>query len=143
MNEILKNIDWMQLLSVIWTVVLVPIGTQIYKYLQSKKLDKYAKVLYEEVVKAVKCVYETSVKDIKGTDGWTKEKQQEVKELAKDKALQALTTAAYRSLKAANEDFDQYLDSLIGTALYDVKHTYTEQEGLIFMHECNKGIDGN
>ena len=110
----------------IWTVVLVPIGTQIYKYLQSKKLDKYAKVLYEEVVKAVKCVYETSVKDIKGTDGWTKEKQQEVKELAKDKALQALTTAAYRSLKAANEDFDQYLDSLIGTALYDVKHTYTE-----------------
>ena len=122
MKEFLASLDWTTLFSAIWTVILVPIGTQIYKYLQSKKLDKYSVILYEEVKKAVKSVYETSVKDIKGTDGWTEEKMDEVKELAKTKAIQALNSVVYQSLKAANEDFEDYLDSLIGTALYDVKH---------------------
>ena len=90
--------------------------------MQSKKLDKYGVILYEEVKKAVKSVYETSVKDIKGTDDWTPEKQEEIKELAKTKAIQALNSVVYRSLKEANTDFNDYLDSLIGTALYDVKH---------------------
>lgn len=122
MKDFLANLDWMTLLSAIWTVILVPIGTQIYKYLQSKKLDKYGVILYEEVKKAVKSVYETEVKDIKGTDAWTEEKMDEVKELAKTKAIQALNAVVYRSLKEANEDFENYLDFLIGTALYDVKH---------------------
>lgn len=122
MKEFLASLDWMTLLSAIWTVILVPVGTQIYKYLQSKKLDKYGAILYEEVKKAVKSVYETSVKDIKGTDDWTPEKQEEIKELAKTKAIQALNSVVYRSLKEANTDFNDYLDSLIGTALYDVKH---------------------
>ena len=122
MKEFLSSLDWMTLLSAIWTVILVPIGTQIYKYLQSKKLDKYGVILYEEVKKAVKSVYETEVKDIKGTDAWTEEKMDEVKELAKTKAIQALNAVVYRSLKEANDDFENYLDSLIGTALYDVKH---------------------
>ena len=122
MKEFLSSLDWMTLLSAIWTVILVPIGTQIYKYLQSKKLDKYGVILYEEVKKAVKSVYETEVKDIKGTDAWTEEKMDEVKELAKTKAIQALNAVVYRSLKEANENFENYLDSLIGTALYDVKH---------------------
>ena len=122
METILQNVDWMTLLSAIWTIVLVPIGKQIYEWLKSKKLDKYASILYDEVVKAVKSVYETTVKDIKGTDDWTDEKQQEVKELAKTKAIQALSSIAYKTLKEANEDFEAYLDSLIGSALYDVKN---------------------
>nr|DAO30169.1 MAG TPA: hypothetical protein [Caudoviricetes sp.] len=122
MKEFLASLDWMTLLSAIWTVILVPVGTQFYKYLQSKKLNKYGVILYEEVKKAVKSVYETSVKDIKGTDDWTHERQEEIKELAKTKAIQALNSVIYRSLKEANADFNDYLDSLIGTALYDVKH---------------------
>lgn len=122
MENILQNIDWMSLLSAIWTVVLVPIGKQIYDYLKSKKLDGYAKILYEEVVKAVKSVYETTVKDIKGTDGWDEETKEYVKELAKTKVIHALSSIVYRSLKEANEDFDEYLDSLVGTVLYDLKH---------------------
>ena len=86
MKEFLVNLDWMTLLSAIWTVILVPIGTQIYKYLKTKKLDKYALILYREVKNAVKSVYETEVKDIKGTDAWTKDKMNEVKEIAKQKA---------------------------------------------------------
>lgn len=122
MKDFLASLDWMTLLSAIWTVILVPVGTQIYKYLQSKKLDKYGLILYEEVKKAVKSVYETEVKDIKGTEDWTPEKQTEVKTVAKEKAIQALNTIVYKSLKEANSDFEDYLDSLIGTALYDVKH---------------------
>lgn len=122
MNEFLSNLDWATLLSAVWTVVLVPIGTQIYKWFESRKLDKYASILYDEVTKAVKSVYETSVKDIKGTEVWTEEKKNEVKDLAKTKTVQALSTSVYRCLKEANEDFEEYLDSLIGTALYDIKH---------------------
>lgn len=122
MKEFLVNLDWMTLLSAIWTVILVPIGTQIYKYLKTKKLDKYALILYREVKNAVKSVYETEVKDIKGTDAWTKDKMNEVKEIAKQKAIQALNQSVYKCLKEANSDFGDYLDSLITTSLYDLKH---------------------
>lgn len=122
MKEVIQNINWLELLSAIWTIVLVPILTKFYSYLKDKKLDKYADILYAEVKKAVKSVYETEVKDIKGTADWTPEKQTEVKAVAKEKAIQALNTIVYKSLKEANSDFDDYLDSLIGTALYDVKH---------------------
>ena len=71
---------------------------------------------------AVKDVYETTVKDIKGTEDWTPEKQNEVKELAKTKAIQALSNSADQILKAANNDFSAWLDSLVGTALYDLKN---------------------
>ena len=122
MKEVFQNINWLELLSAIWTIVLVPILTKLYSYLKDKKLDKYADILYAEVKKAVTSVYETEVKDIKGTADWTPEKQAEVKAVAKEKAIQALNTIVYKSLKEANSDFDDYLDSLIGTALYDVKH---------------------
>lgn len=122
MKEFLVNLDWMTLLSAIWTVILVPIGTLIYKYLKTKKLDKYALILYREVKNAVKSVYETEVKDIKGTDAWTKDKMNEVKEIAKQKAIQALNQSVYKCLKEANSDFEDYLDSLITTSLYDLKH---------------------
>ena len=47
----------------------------------------------------------------------------DIKELMeKTKAIQALNSVVYRSLKEANTDFNDYLDSLIGSALYDVKH---------------------
>lgn len=127
MSEVLKGIDWNQVIYTIWAVVLLPvvtyIGTEINAYAKAKRIDKYTNILYRNVLDAVKDVYETVVKDIKGNpDLWTEDKQNEVKELAKTKAVAALTTSAYQALKAANEDFDDYLDSLIGTALYDMKN---------------------
>lgn len=125
MNEVLANLNIMEVLSTIWTVILVPIltyaGKQVYIWMQSKQIDKYGKILYDEVVKAVKAIYQESVEDIKKTSDWTPEKQMEVKELAKTKAIHALTNAAYKCLKEANGDFDDYLDSLVETALYDIK----------------------
>lgn len=122
MEEILQSIDWMSLLSAVWTIVLVPIGKQIYDYLKSKKLDEYAKILYDEVLNAVKSVQNSIVDDLKGTDGWTEEKMHEVKEIAKSKAIQALSSIVYKTLKEANEDFDEYLDSLVDSALWDIKN---------------------
>ena len=127
MSEVLNSIDWMQVISVIWTVVLLPIityiGTQINDYAKAKRIDKYTDILYTNVVDAVKDVYETVVKDIKHNPNlWTEEKMNEVKEIAKTKAINALTTSAYQMLKSVNEDFEEYLDSLIGTVLYDLKN---------------------
>ena len=126
MTEVLQNIDYTQLIYTLWTVVLLPIityiGTQVGNYAKAKRIDKYTDILYQNVVDAVKDVYETTVKDIKGTDEWTDEKKNEVKEVAKTKAINALTTSAYQILKSANEDFEEYLDGLIGTALYDLKN---------------------
>lgn len=126
MKDILNSLDWTTILGVIWTAIILPIGTKILtsvnRWLEARKLDKYGQILYDEVKKAVKAVYESVVKDIKGTDEWTEDKMNEVRELAKTKILQALPTIVYKVLSEANEDFGDYLDSLIDTALYDTKH---------------------
>ena len=126
MKDILSSLDWATILGVIWTAIILPIGTKILtsvnRWLEARKLDKYGQILYEEVKKVVKAVYESVVKDIKGTDEWTEEKMVEVRELAKTKILQALPTIVYKVLSEANEDFGDYLDSLIDTALYEAKH---------------------
>lgn len=126
MKDVLSSLDWTTILGVIWTAIILPVGTKILtsvnKWLEARKLDKYGQILYEEVKKAVKSVYESVVKDIKGTDDWTEEKMVEVRELAKTKILQALPMIIYKTLNEANSDFYDYLDSLIDTALYDEKH---------------------
>lgn len=122
MENILQNIDWMSLIGVIWTGVCIPIGKAIYDWFKAHKLDKYADILYKEVKNAVKGVQESIVKDIKGTEGWDDETKDYVRELAKTKAKQALTTTAYKCLKEANDDFEEYLDSLIDSAIFDIKN---------------------
>lgn len=122
MENILSNIDWITLLTTVWTVILVPIGKAIYEWLKSHKLDKYTDILYKEVMNAVKGVHESVVKDIKGTDGWNEETKTYVRELAKTKALHALTITAYKGLKEANSNFEEYLDSLIDATLFDIKN---------------------
>jgi replicative DNA helicase len=126
MKELLQSLDWNAIITTLWTVILLPILTyitnEIRKYAKAKNVDKYTDILQNNVVNAVKDVYETIVKDIKGTEDWTEEKQAEVKEIAKQKAIMALSNSAYECLKEANGDFEDYLDSLVGTALFDVKN---------------------
>ena len=126
MENIIQQIDWIQLIQTLWTVVLLPvityIGTEAGRYAKEKRIDKYTDILYSNILSAVKDVYETVVKDIKGTDQWTAQAQAKAKELAKAKADSALTASAYQVLKTANHDFVKYLDHLIGAALYDLKH---------------------
>lgn len=119
------SIDWAELLQAIWTVVLIPlftwIGKEIHDWSKTKKLEKYTDMLYQAVINVVKELYQTTVDSIKDTDEWTPEKQAEVKEIAKTKVIQSLTTDAYNFLKTVNTDFDQWIDSLIEASVYDYK----------------------
>lgn len=119
------SIDWAELLQTIWTVVLIPlftwIGKEIHDWAKTKKLEKYTDMLYQAVINVVKELYQTTVNGIKNTDEWTPEKQAEIKEIAKTKVIQSLTTDVYNFLKTVNADFDEWLDSLIEAAVYDYK----------------------
>lgn len=50
MNNVIQTIDWMQILSVIWTVVLLPVityvGTQAGNY--AKAIDRIARCQFRE-----------------------------------------------------------------------------------------------
>lgn len=126
MQEIIQNIDWMQVLAVIWTVIIVPILTYAKKefdeWVKSKDLDKYSTMLIDAVDSSVKDTYETIVKEIKKTDEWTDERKQEVLEHAKTKIKVALTTEGYSFLDTVHEDLELWITTLIEAKLYDLKH---------------------
>ena len=126
MQEIIQNIDWMQVLAVIWTVIIVPILTYAKKefdeWVKSKDLDKYSTMLIDAVDSSVKDTYENVVKEIKGTDLWTDERKQEVLENAKIKIKVALTTEGYSFLDTVHEDLELWITTLIEAKLYDLKH---------------------
>ena len=131
MSDFLMSLDWASVLEAIWTCLLLPtliaVGNEIRKWAQSKKIDKYTDILNRHVMIAVKDVYQTIVQGLKGTDEWTEEKMLEVKEVAKQKAIQALSNLAYETLKQANDDFEAQLDSMIEASLYDLKYGKVEQ----------------
>lgn len=125
MNDFIANIDWSAFMEAIWTIILVPVltwaGKQLHDWAKSKKLDKYTDMLYDAVTAVVKDIYQTIVQEIKGGDQWTDEKKAEVFELAKSKIIAALSTDGYKFLKTVNTDFDDWMGSLIESALYDLK----------------------
>lgn len=127
MNDLINSLNWQEILATVWTVILLPtltyIGREIQKYTKEKKIDKYISILQRNAIDACKDVYETIVKEIKGTAEWTEDKKAEVKEIAKKKAIYALSNSAYECLKTANIDFEEYLDGLIESALYDLKRS--------------------
>lgn len=126
MKNLLLSLDWKAVLTTVWTAVLLPVLTymaaEIQEYAREKKIDRYTEILQMNVANAVKDVYETVVKTIKGTEEWTEEKKLEVKETAKKKAVFALSNSAYECLKTAHVDFNEYLDSLVEASLFDIKH---------------------
>jgi hypothetical protein len=125
MKEILTNLDYQEVIVTIWTVIILPIltyaGTQLNEWLKTKKLDKYANILKENVEIAIKDVQATFVDELKGTEKWTDESKELALQMAKDKAIYTLTNSAYEALKMANGDFDEYLTTLIEAKLYDLK----------------------
>lgn len=131
MKDLLQNLDWNTVLTTIWTVILLPVLTytsaEIKEYAKAKKINKYMEILQSNASDVVKDVYETIVKDIKGTDDWTDEKKDEVKEIAKQKILLSLSNTTYSLLSEANSDFEDYLNSLIEASLFDVKNTLKQE----------------
>ena len=126
MDNFWSSLDWGTLLTTIWTVILLPlatvIGTKINAIAKANKIEKYTNMLYTAAETVVKDLQDSVVKDIKGTDEWTDEKKEEIKQIAKNKIIFTLSTSAYECLKMANADFDEYLDSLIESSLFDIKN---------------------
>ena len=126
MEELLQNIDWMQVLAIIWTAIILPTLNYIRKkfedFMHDRKLDKYSNMLIDAVDRVVKDSYETIVKDIKGTDKWTDDKQREILENTKTKTIIALTTEGYNFLQVVHSDLDAWITTLIEAKLYDLKH---------------------
>lgn len=125
MKEVLQNIDWVTLLGIVWEVILLPIVCYLVKvireYIHDKKISKYLEVLFSFAKPAVKTIYETYVKTIKGTDAWTTEAQNEALEMAKQQIIKSLSNSMYELLLAANEDFEAMLENAIEAAIYDLK----------------------
>ena len=125
MKEVLTNLDYQEVIITIWSVIVLPIvtyaGTQLNAWLKAKKLDKYTNILKDNIASAVKDVYATYVEQIKGTEEWTDETKEAALQMAKDKTIYALSDSAYKALKLANEDFEEYLTTLIEAKLYDLK----------------------
>lgn len=126
MKEIIANINWTEFFAALWTIVLLPsftlIANKVRNDLKINSYNKYTNILYDTVENVVKDIQETVVKDIKYTDVWDEDMKEEVKEYAKTKIVQSLGDGVYKALTEANKDFSEYLDSLIGTALYEIKN---------------------
>ena len=125
MKEILTNLDYQEVIITVWTVIILPIltyaGTQINDWLKAKKLDKYTNILKENVEIAIKDVQANFVDELKGTEKWPDESKELALQMAKDKAIYALSDSIYKALLLANADFEDYLTTLIESKLYDLK----------------------
>ena len=125
MDNFWSSLDWGTLLTTIWTVILLPlatvIGTKINAIAKANKIEKYTDMLYTAAETVVKDLQDSVVKDIKGTDEWTDEKIEEIRQKAIDKAIASMSYEGYKILKEANSDFDSWVDSIIRAKLYDLK----------------------
>ena len=125
MDNFWSSLDWGTLLTTVWTVIRLPlatvIGTKINAIAKANKIEKYTNMLYTAAETVVKDLQDSVVKDIKGTDEWTDEKIEEIRQKAIDKAIASMSYEGYKILKEANSDFDSWVDSIIRAKLYDLK----------------------
>ena len=125
MDNFWSSLDWGTLLTTVCTVILLPlatvIGTKINAIAKANKIEKYTNMLYTAAETVVKDLQDSVVKDIKGTDEWTDEKIEEIRQKAIDKAIASMSYEGYKILKEANSDFDTWVDSIIRAKLYDLK----------------------
>ena len=125
MDNFWSSLDWLTLLTTVWTDILLPlatvIGTKINAIAKANKIEKYTNMLYTAAETVVKDLQDSVVKDIKGTDEWTDEKIEEIRQKAIDKAIASMSYEGYKILKEANSDFDSWVDSIIRAKFYDLK----------------------
>lgn len=57
MKEVIQNINWLELLSAIWTIVLVPILTKLYSYLNHILFIQVSLLLYLDSILIIKKVW--------------------------------------------------------------------------------------
>ena len=140
LKEILLSIEWATLVETIWTVVMLPfllkVATIVKDKIKLDKTSKYTKMLVNAVEDTVKEMYQTVVESIKNTEEWTEEKKAEIKAMALIKIRVALSAEAYNFLTAVNEDYEEWVEGLIESTLYDLKKG--KKKGQVITYDTDK-----
>jgi hypothetical protein len=80
-------------------------------------INQYVEIASDAISSAVAAVTQTYVDGLKGTDGWTKEAQQEAFAQAKTKALIIMGEAAQGALNVLYGDADEWIETKIEQAV--------------------------
>ncbi|MCC8177204.1 MAG: hypothetical protein LIO91_12385 [Bacteroidales bacterium] len=99
---------------------------QIEKEIDNETASKYMEMAAEAVVQAVTYTAQTFVDTLKSSGGFTKEKQQEAYEKAKDKVLEILGDTIVAALGEIYGDFDAWLETKIEQTCRELKVTGTD-----------------
>lgn len=93
----------------------------INKKISDENLKKVLTELSELVTNTVKSVYETFVKEIKGTEVWTDEAKKEALNRALTTILSQLSKDTKNFIEKNYGNLEEYLTNLIHAKLYDLK----------------------
>ncbi|MCC8049625.1 MAG: hypothetical protein LIP10_03065 [Clostridiales bacterium] len=99
---------------------------QIEKEIDNETASKYMEMAAEAVVQAVTYTAQTFVDTLKSSGGFTKEKQQEAYEKAKDKVLEILGDTIVAALGEIYGDFNAWLETKIEQTCRELKVTGTD-----------------
>lgn len=80
-------------------------------------LNQYVEIASDAISSAVAAITQTYVDGLKGTDGWTREAQQEAFVQAKTKALTIMGEAAREALTVLYGDADEWIETKIEQAV--------------------------
>lgn len=94
---------------------------QIEKELNSETASKYIELATDAVEQAVTYTAQTFVDTLKAEGGFTKEKQLEAFQKARDKVLEILGDTTVKALGEIYGDFDAWLDTKIEQVCRDIK----------------------
>lgn len=99
---------------------------QIEKELNNKTASKYMDMACEAVAQAVTYTAQTFVDTLKAEGAFTKEKQLEAFQKAKDKTLEILGDTAVKALGEIYGDFNVWLDTKIEQVCREIKAPATD-----------------
>lgn len=89
--------------------------------IKNKKITELLSSILNIVINAVKVVYQTYVKNIKGTDEWTVDAQKKALQMALEKAKKQLSKDTIKFIEDTYGNLDDYLTNLIEATLYNLK----------------------
>ena len=96
---------------------------QLQQELDNKTAEKYIGMAFDAVAQAVTATAQTFVDALKDEDAFTKEKQLEAFNMAKETVLAILGEAAVAALREIYGDFDAWLDTAIEQKCREIKAT--------------------
>lgn len=126
-----QNILW-TILSIVGTAIISWLAERLISFLNDKISDsKIAKLLTSVVnviTNAVKNTYQTFVEELKYNGEFTKEKQEEALNKAKEMIMTQLTNEGKEYIQSTFGDIDAWVTSKIEATIYDLKNLGSENK---------------